>query len=340
MAYELWPDNPACLWHGFSVFAIDGSKYNLPATKEIREKYDPDSGLGMPGKGHYPTCLVSTLYDVFRRLPIARTVVGIKEADERKEAKKLLPCLPNPSKSVCLFDQGYPSFDIIFYLLNSFLGYFVFRCPISSSFPAIATFIKSGRKEAKIWITPSNSFLSKLAAKDRKDCCAIKIRIVKLRHPDGTISVLLTNLYKTNLFPRKEIIDLYFKRWSIETHYRDEKVVLEIEKFHTKKINGILQELYAVMIMSVISRILMTMASEQFCSDNQELQFKNAVLALAADATILAPDNPVIAAEIFNAILLEIARVKYYRPKKRRPPQPRFTKRAINKWQTQTKRHA
>jgi hypothetical protein len=340
LAYELWPDSPAYLWHGLSVFAIDGSKYDLPATKEIRGKYDPDSGLGNPGKGHFPTCLVSTLYDIFRRLPIARTVVGIKEANEREEAKKLLPCLPNPAKSVCLFDQGYPSFDLIFHLLGNFLGYFVFRCPISNSFPAIAAFIKSGKKEAIIWITPSSSFLSKLSVKNRINCSPIKLRIIRLIHPDGSISVLLTNLYKKNLFPRKAIIDLYFRRWGIETHYRDEKVVLEIEKFHTTKINGILQELYAVMIMSVISRVLMTMSSEKFCSDKQELQFKNAILTLAADATILAPEDPAKAAEIFNDILLAIARVKYYRPKKSRISQPRFTKKALNKWQTQTKRHA
>jgi hypothetical protein len=59
-----------------SVYATDGSKYNLPATGNIREKFDPDSGLQNKGKGHYPQCLVSTHYDVFRRLAIARTVVG------------------------------------------------------------------------------------------------------------------------------------------------------------------------------------------------------------------------------------------------------------------------
>jgi len=59
-----------------SVYATDGSIYNLPATDKIREKFDPNSGLQNKGKGHYPQCLVSTLFDVFRRLPIARTVVG------------------------------------------------------------------------------------------------------------------------------------------------------------------------------------------------------------------------------------------------------------------------
>ena len=340
LAYELWPDDPDCLWHGLSVYATDGSKYTLPSAKEIREKYDPESGLGHPGKGHFPMCLVSTLYDVFRRLPIARTVVGIPEANEREQAKKFLPCFPNPTKSVWLFDQGYPSFELIHYLLDNFLGYFIFRCPASNSFPVIAAFIRSGRKEFTIWITPSNKYLSKLPAAERKNCRPIMLRIIRLTHPDGKVSVLLTNLYGKKTFSRNEITNLYFRRWNIETYYRDEKVVLEIEKFHAKSVNGILQELYAIMIMGVISRILMALSADKFCSGSQELQFKNAILTLASDAAALVPDDPAKAVEIFNDILLEISRVKYYRPQQPRPSQPRFTKKAINKWQTKTSRHA
>ncbi|BBL77313.1 hypothetical protein [Methylomagnum ishizawai] len=72
---------------GLSVFAIDGSKYRLPA-------FDPDGGLDRPGRGHYPLCLVSTAHDMFRRIPIARTVQPMARADEREEAKALLPHIP------------------------------------------------------------------------------------------------------------------------------------------------------------------------------------------------------------------------------------------------------
>jgi hypothetical protein len=93
-AYQLWPeDEHKYLWHGMSVYALDGSKYNLPATDQIRKKFDPNCGLQTDGKGHYPQCLVSTVYDVFRRLPIARTVVEY-DSCEREEMKKLLPFVP------------------------------------------------------------------------------------------------------------------------------------------------------------------------------------------------------------------------------------------------------
>jgi hypothetical protein len=52
---------------------------------------------------------------------------------------------------------------------------------------------------------------------------------------------------------------------------RDEKVVLEIEKFHGKSYNGILQELLAAMIMSVIARTLMVI-SQMLDGDMREPQ--------------------------------------------------------------------
>jgi len=330
LAYELWPKKSEFLWHGMSVFATDGSKYNLPATEEIREEFDPESGLEYIGKGHFPQCLVSTVYDVFRRLPIARTAVSIKEASEREEAKKLLPFIP--TKSIWLFDRGYPSYDLIQFLLNNFLGYFLFRCPANSTFPAVEAFIKSNKQEDIIWISPSNNYFRKISAKDRKKCKAIRLRIIKLISPDGTISVLLTNLYDKKRFQRRDIIDLYFRRWEIEGYYRDEKVTMEIEKFHSRTINGILQELFAAMIMTVISRTLMVLSSEIQSEGTKEYQFKNAIMVLASEAAILVPNNPEKAIDLFNEVLLEISRVQYYRPKKKRPSQPRVTKKPVKKW--------
>ena len=150
--------------------------------------------------------------------------------------------------------------------------------------------------------------------------------------PDGTVSVLLTNLYDTEKFPREEIITLYFKRWEVESYYRDEKVVLEIEEFHGKTSNSIRQELFAAMIMSVISRTLMALSSQMNDEEPREPQFKNAIMTLASEAAVLAPADPERAVAIFQDILKEIYRVKYYRPKVPRPSQPRVTKRSLNKW--------
>lgn len=329
LAYTFFPQSSEFLWHGMSVFAFDGSKVTLPATDDIRKEFDPGSGLENSGKGHYPQCLVSTAFDVFRRIPIARTIVGIFEACERVEVKRMLPHIPQGN--VLLFDRGYPSYDLIQYLIDNYFGYYLFRCAATHTFPAIEDFIKSRKPEAIIWIDPTNNFVKRVSPKDRKFLKPIKVRVIKLVSPDGTVSVLLTNLFDKKEYGVKEITSLYFKRWGVESYYRDEKVVLEVEKFHCKTVNGIRQELFAIATMSVIARILMTIPA-QYMPDKVEPQFKNAVMNLAAEAALLVPEDPEKSVAIFNELLAEIFRVKYYKPKKLRSSNPRVCKKPLNKW--------
>jgi hypothetical protein len=317
------------LWHGMTVIAIDGSKYNLPATDENRRQFDPESGLDHEGKGHYPQCLVSTAYDVFRRFPVARTVVSI-HGSERKEALELVSSI-RPG-AVLLFDRGYPSYHLICSLRDQYKGFFVFRCPAESTFPAVEEFVRSGRPEGYILLHPSSSFLQELSRRQRKKAKTIQLRILRLVSPDGTVSVLLTNLLNQSSFPGQEIINLYFRRWEIENHYRDEKAVLEIEEFHGKSANSICQELFAAAIMAVIARTLMVITTRVHGTSATEFQFKNAIMTLAAEAAVLAPDDPEKAVTIFSELLAAISRVKYYRPKSPRASRPRVTKRPPNKW--------
>lgn len=312
------------------VTAFDGSKYDLPATPEVRKEFDPQSGFEFEGRGHYPQCLVTTAYDVFARLPIARSIVSY-HGSEREEARQLLPFIPK--RSVLLFDRGYPSYELISHLReNHKRGYFLFRCPAESTFPAVEAFVQSGLEEDYISILPSNNFLRGLSGKQRKRARGIQLRAIRLVSPDGTVSVLLTNLLNESAFSRHEIIDLYFRRWAIEDHYRTEKVVLEIEQFHGITPNSIRQELFGIVIMSVIARTLMAVASKVLGPKKAEYQFKNAVMTLAKEAAVLVPDNSEKALQVFSHILVQIKRVRYYRPKSPRPSQPRVTKGPANKW--------
>lgn len=331
LANSLWPHNDSYLWHKMPVYAFDGSMFCLPATDELRAEFDPGSGLDNNGKGHYPQCLVMTAYDVFRQLPVAR-IVGTIHDSERDQAQSLLSHIP--SNSVLLFDRGFPSYPFIKHLRENHSGYFVFRCPAQSTFPAVETFIRQGKDEDFIILTPSSNYLHRTRAKERIKAPLIQLRVIRLESPDGTVSVLLTNLLNQKTFTKEQIIDLYFRRWAIEGHYRNEKALLGIEQFHGKTSNSIRQELFAALIMTVIARTLMVFASKNLNSDAGECQFKNAIMVLASEAAVLVPDNPEKTAAIFLEILDQIAAVKYYRPKTLKPSQPRVTKRPHNKWCT------
>lgn len=318
LAYEVWPTGDEFAWQGLSVFAIDGSQYHLPAADALRSVFDPDSGLDHPGQGHYPQCLVSTAYDVFRRLPVARTVQPMAHANEREEVKALLPHLPGGG--VLLLDRGYPSYELISHLHHHYQGYWLIRCPASATFPAVEAFVRSGQAEATITLQPPQAE-------------PIRLHALRLHSPDGELSVLLTNLEDPVRFPTAAITALYFRRWAVETHYRDEKTSLDVETFHSQTENGIRQELFAILIVAVIARLLTVLMTDPDHPAGVEPQFKHAVITLAQEAFVLTPKCPERALVIFTELLNEIARVRYYRPKIPRPSQPRVSKKPINKWQ-------
>jgi hypothetical protein len=256
-AYSLWPEAPEYTWRGMTAVAFDGSKYDLPATFELRAEFDPDSGLDFPGRGHYPQCLVSTAFDVFRRLPLARSISPIHQGSEREDVKDLLPKLPSIPQ-VRLFDRGYPSYDLIRHLHEHPKQHaFVFRCPAQSTFKAVTQFIQSGKADALIWLDYASQLKGARAAN------SIPLRVVRLESPDGTLSVLVTNLLKQNLYPAGSRVELYFRRWRIEEQYRDEKTHHEIETFHSRSENGVKQEMFAIVVMCVIARTLMVLMTEQ-----------------------------------------------------------------------------
>lgn len=372
LAYELWPDGSDYKWKGMSVYGVDGSKYSLPATPELRKEFDPTSGLENAGKGHYPQCLVTTIYDVLRRLPIARSVVGYGNC-ERKQAQELIPKVP--AGNLLIFDRGYPGFKVFEFLNKNYDGYYIFRSTASSTFPAVEEFIKSHKAEDIIYLEPTKSRRSKRKLNSQSlRQTSIRLRVIRLESPDGKLSAILTNLMDKKKFSREEIIKLYFRRWEIESFYRDEKIFLGVDTFHSRNSNGIRQELFAAMIMNVIAKILMLTSYDPKENDSStkpedisdkpkdiseetpkettvsipgkskcmkasllkktrpEPQFKHAVMLLALEAAILTPANPGVAAKIFKGLLKEIRRVKYYRPKKPRISAIRITRKSINKW--------
>jgi hypothetical protein len=162
---------------------------------------------------------------------------------------------------------------------------------------------------------------------------SVTLRAIRLASPDGTLSVLLTNLEGDARFTAEAVTALYFRRWAVETHYRDEKTSMRVETFHSQTDNGIRQELFAILIMAVIARLLSRLAADPGHPSRAEPQFKHALLTLAGEAALLAPRCPELALMIFSEVLGEIARVLYYRPKTPRPSQPRVSKQPVNKWQ-------
>jgi len=155
------------------------------------------------------------------------------------------------------------------------------------TFPSVVKFINSNKEEDIIWINPSQKYLGKtsIPIKERNSSTPIQLRVVKTISPDGTVYVLLTNLPINKTYHIDDVEKLYLKIWAVEGHYNDEKTSLEIQRFHSKSVNGILQELFAILIITVISKTLMALSVIVIKNRIVEPQFKFTIMSLALDAS-------------------------------------------------------
>jgi hypothetical protein len=332
LVYELWPDEEAYYWHKMNVIAIDGSKHSLPASEEIRKKYDPESCQLAKNRSYYPQGLVSVAYDVLRGIPIARELAHSK-AYEGDEAIKLMNQI-HLENVLYIMDRGYPSYRIIWEIENR-ESHFLIRCKKKTSFKSVEEFLKSGKKEDIIILSPKWCKTSKINASSNE----LKPKVVRaIRYIDknGNFSALLTDLIDTNEYSTEELLKLYRDRWEIEINYRHEKCTMKIETVHSKSDNGILQEFHSLGFMSIITSLLISCVNKekhkpQPIQENSP-QFKNSIKAVASDFPVFIANNLRKALQIFKEILQEIERVLYRRPKEKRKGYPRYTKKACSKW--------
>lgn len=76
----------------------------------------------------------------------------------------------------------------------------------------------------------------------------ISLRIVRFKISETTYETIITNLDKEE-FPACKIKELYHMRWGIETSFRDLKYSIGLTSFHSKKVEYIIQEIFARLTM-------------------------------------------------------------------------------------------
>jgi hypothetical protein len=220
-------ENTNAKWHGYRVFAVDGTKIQLPTDKKLLDYY---GGLGKNIDA--PTAQASTLYDVLNDIVVTAEIRPLAY-DERTIAKAHLEVcqklLPDERKLV-IFDRGYPSFELI-EILESMGFKYVMR--VKRAFNKDVD--SQTKRDGYVWLKQGEK--------------RIHVRVIKFLLDSGEEEVLLTNIADRRL-GKNVFKKLYFMRWPIETKYDIVKNKLEIENFNTRTIEGVQQDFYATMLLA------------------------------------------------------------------------------------------
>lgn len=113
------------LWKGYLLIAIDGSKAEVPNSKDNREAFG-NSGNQHSGKGQV-RALVSGMYDVLNHfyLDIEIEHICISENELAKRNLKQLKKFGIRKPVVAVFDRGYPSLEFIDFLETEGIHYLI-----------------------------------------------------------------------------------------------------------------------------------------------------------------------------------------------------------------------
>jgi len=233
----------ATTWKGHRLFAVDGTKLNLPPPLV-------DWGYPLPSEtSHYPQGLVSCLYHLPSHTPYDFDLSP--KANERLMALDHFAVLqPN---DVVVYDRGYFSYEMLYRHVEQGIET-VFRLA-TNSYPVIDAFFESEEKEQQLSLFPSPKRQREILL-EHPDLVLrpLKLRLVKYKVGTTTF-VLGTTLMDSERYSVDDLAELYHGRWGIEELYKISKVLIDVEDFHGKTEEGVKQELFAHFGIITLSRL-------------------------------------------------------------------------------------
>lgn len=267
---------------GHILIAVDGSMLHMPATPAMLKEFPRRTNrLGLEIE-HYPQARLLMAWDAEHHMPWAWRLTSMREG-EREATRHLLERLP--PHAILVMDRGFPSRALLGHIIRSGRHAIVRMVATeSAAFPEVQQFLASGRRSAIVHL--------RIEADDATE--TVSVKLVKRRFNRGRPSkherrecmVVLSTL--TDIEDDR-LIAVYGMRWGVETAFREMKSIASIERWHSRKPDGIRQELHALMCWFCIAGLLATTAeATDLATPKPRRKRTNTVLVMNAIASILA----------------------------------------------------
>lgn len=235
-------------WLGHRIFAVDGSRINLPRSLIA-------CGYPLPSdNSNYPQGLLSCLYQVKSQMPFDFDLVS--HANERTCAEQHLQVLAQDD--VVVYDRGYFSYLMLHCHLELNI-HAIFRLQ-ESSYTVIKEFFSSTQTDIIVTINPSATVRNEIRAEHPAlNIVPLPMRLIKYQTGEETFC-LGTTLLDQSRYTKQDFIDVYHARWGVEELYKISKRVFIIEDFHAQTERGVKQEIFAHFSLVTMNRIFANQA--------------------------------------------------------------------------------
>lgn len=230
--------------NSYSLFAIDGSDFEVPNSPSNFEEFGEQSDPKNPG-AKWSMALASTLYDILEDKVVDATVQYQYQGERELAVFHLgrLADLKLQANAIVIFDRGYYSADVFQECVNT--GCFCLM-RLKEAYTNLC-----GHKEDDAKVT--------ILAPDKKT--KMEARVIRVALPNGKAEYLITNLMDSNITP-EEFRELYFERWKIETKYYELKEFWRIEEFTGETAVSVRQDFFITMLYANLASIIKSGADE------------------------------------------------------------------------------
>lgn len=258
---EYYSDNTYSTWKGFRLLAVDGSDLQVPQTDNIKEEFG--TAKNQTGSTLAMT-KISYIYDVFNRITLDAQIDRCKTSEGElavRHIEAMRQLRGDKIRDLCLFDRGYPSLWLFFYLIHAEKD-FVVRCTLSSCFAKVQEALERGEEDVVIRLYAKDASKDQVKALKknapfvdrRKDY--IDVRIVVVLLSTGEKELLITSLLDQKTCSKNEFKILYNYRWGAEENYKWHKTGYELENFSGQTRLAIEQDLFSLVFTANMVSIL------------------------------------------------------------------------------------
>ena len=262
---------------GYRLIAVDGSDIHIPPNPTEPDTYFVSSY----GQKAFSLLHLDVLYDLKQRTYLDAYV---SKRRNWNEAARLCDMVDrsNVSNAIIIADRGYESYNVMAHIHEKGLKFLIRIKDINSTgiasgldLPRTEEFdvpirlrLMNRRTKEAVQLAESRNEFKLLTSQYRFDFLPdsysrndplsfyeLSFRVVRIKISDDSYELLVTNL-DSKAFSPCQLKALYSMRWGIETSFRELKYTVGLLHFHSKKVEFIIQEIFARLIMYNFSELI------------------------------------------------------------------------------------
>jgi len=296
------------LWCGRRVKVVDGTTVSMPDTAANQAEY-PQSRAQKPGLG-FPLARVVVVFCLATGVVLEAAIGKYqgKQTGENALFRRLWD--EYQPGDVSLGDRGFSSYFDIALLKRRGVD------SVCRLHQARISDYRVGRRLGKedhivTWAKPARpEWMDEATYQSISGTMDVRIVRIRVEIPGFRTRVLdvVTTLLDADLYTKKDLADLYRRRWEAELHLRSIKVVLGLDVLRCKTPALVRKEIWMGLLGYNVIRGAMAEAAKAHGTVPQRVSFKGALQTLQANETALREGTPAVRAWLWDILLESIAR--------------------------------